>query len=217
MTKENWKFVDPIVDPTRISNFFEKLNEVAFRLSKDDSIRLRKRDGWVAVPVESADHFTESEEKKLLSVIQKNGYEELIAMPFERLKDFPLVSIVPATAEGIAEVNWEFSHFWLALFAGEPDWIVLGTKGDYFVVAGPLDFVRDFLGCEINEAFSEFYEFLSNYLDSDPLKGYFLSVYNDLHTIYPQLESGSILCIGESKVIARSESLTDVAYWQDDL
>lgn len=206
MTGEDWKFLNPIIDPDRASAFLQKLNRIAFRLNDDDCIRLIKQNGWVAVPVESADHLSESEEERLLSVIQKKGYEELIAIPFENLKDFPLVSVAPATAEGIAELNWEFSFFWLALFAGEPDWVILGTKSNYFIVAGSPDFVCDFLDCGINDAFSEFYEFFSAYSDSDLLRGYLLSVYNDLHAIYPQLESGSILCVGESKVIASSNS-----------
>lgn len=214
---EKWKHLKPISRINQTDCFVQKLKKVAFRLSDKDRVNLIKKSGWVAVPVESADHFSESEEGKLLSVIQENDCEELIAIPFERVKNFPLVSVVPATAEGIAELNWEFSFLWLTLFAGEPDWVIIGTKDNYFIIAGTPNFVRNFLGCEINEAFSEFYEFLSDYRDSDPLKEYLLSVYNDLHTIYPQLESGSILCIGESKVIARSESLTDVAYWQDDL
>ncbi|MDY6784118.1 MAG: hypothetical protein SW833_16485 [Cyanobacteriota bacterium] len=203
MNSKNWEFLKPIVQPDKANVFLQRFEKIAFRAKNKERFCLSKQNGWVAVPVESADHFSESEEERLLSVTQKNGYEKLIAILFEDLKNFPPVSTIPTTAEGIAELNWEFSHFWLALFAGEPDWVIIGTKSNYFIVAGSPDFVRDFLGCEINDAFSEFYEFLLDYLDSsDPLGEYLLSVYNDLRTIYPQLESGSILCVGESNVVA---------------
>lgn len=203
---EKWKHLKPMSKINKANCFLQKLEKIAFRLSDKDCVSLIKKSGWVAVPVESADHFSENEEKRLLSVVQKNGYEKLVAIPFEYIKNFPLVSVVPVTADAIAELNWEFSFLWLALFAGEPDWVIIGTKENYFIILGSPDFVRDFLGCEITEAFSEFYEFLSDYSDSNPLKGYLLSVYNDLYTIYPQLESGSILCVGESKVVVSSNS-----------
>lgn len=81
----------------------------------------------------------------------------------------------------------------MLVYAGEPDWVIVFTKLNYLVITGKKSFVQQVLGCEIDEAFREFYDFLSDYSDSDSLKKILLSVYHRLLYTYPQVECETII------------------------
>ncbi len=180
MNKREWTFLQPVLNDEEVNKLRSKLSKVITGCGEKNEVMLKKQANWVAVPVESGDHFSDEDIKKLLQAILEHGYKEIVAVAFEFLKAFPPAFVVPATTEAIEEFDWKCGHFWFTLYAGKPDWVIICTKLDYLVIFGKISFIQKFLGCEIDEAFREFYDFLSDYSDSDSLKKILLSVYHRL-------------------------------------
>lgn len=140
-----------------------------------------------------AQKLAQEDEIKLLQAVLQHGNQEIVAIVFEPLKAFPPAFIFPARAEAFAEFNHECGHFWFALYAGEPDWVIMCTKLDFLVISGKHSFVSQFLGCEIQPAFTDFYELALSYSDDDPEKKSLLQVYNLLLREYPKINPGEII------------------------
>ncbi|HEY9851765.1 MAG TPA: hypothetical protein V6D28_19995 [Leptolyngbyaceae cyanobacterium] len=193
MNDREWAFLQPVLNDEEVNKLRSKLNKVITGCGDQNEVMLKKKANWVAVPVESGDHFSDDDIKKLLQAILEHGYEEMIAIAFEKLKAFPPAFVVPATTEAIEEFDFKCAPFWFTMYAGEPDWAIICTKLNYFVLFGKESFVKKVLGCELDEAFGEFYDFLSDYCDSDPLKKILLSVYHRLLYAYPRVEHETII------------------------
>lgn len=193
---EEWKFLKPIFNDEEVTKLREKLNKIVIGSGstiEPSKLNIIKQADWVTVPTESGDHFSEEDEIKLLQALLENRNKEIIAITFEPLKAFPAAFVFPATAEAIAEFNHECGHFWFALYAGEPDWVIICTKLDFLVIIGKHSFVSQFLGCEIQQAFIDFYELTLSYSDDDLEKKSLLQVYNRLWDEYPKINTGEII------------------------
>ncbi|AVH69946.1 hypothetical protein [Nostoc sp. 'Lobaria pulmonaria (5183) cyanobiont'] len=193
---EEWKFLKPIFNDEEVTKLRETLNKVVIGSGstvEPSKLNIIKQSDWIAVPTESGDHFSEEDEIKLLQTVLQHGNQEIVAIAFEPLKAFPSAFVFPATAEAIAEFNHECGHFWFTLYAGEPDWVIVGTKLDFLVITGKHSFVSQFLGYEIQEAFADFYELALSYSDDDPEKKSLLQVYNLLWREYPKRNPGEII------------------------
>ena len=193
---EEWKFLKPIFNDEEVTKLRKKLNKIVTGSGstvEPSKLNIIKQNDWIAVPTESGDHFSEEDEIKLLQAILENRNKEIIAITFEPLKAFPPAFLFPATAEAIAEFNHECGHFWFALYAGEPDWVIMCTKLDLLVITGKNSFVSQFLGCEIQQAFADFYGLTLSCADDDPEKKSLLQVYNRLESEYPKINPGEII------------------------
>lgn len=117
------------------------------------------RHQWVAVPVESASHFTEDDAKILSDAMQATSVTELLAIAAEELRNFPNCFEVPVTTEGLLAFSWAGSHFNFALSPPRTPLVILCTVYDYYLVAGPTEFVRRAVGGDISAARQLFDEF----------------------------------------------------------
>ena len=196
MSNEEWNFLQPVFSSEEVIKFRKKLNKVIIGYGgklEPSQLKIIKQAGWIAVPAESGDHFCEEDRDKLLQAILERQNREVIAVTFEELNNFPTAFIVPATAEAIEEFARKCGHFWFALYAGEPDWVIVCTKLDYLVITSEPSFVSQFLGCEIDEGFASFYEFASSYSETDSIRKYLLLAYEQLWHNYPQIKPGEII------------------------
>ncbi|MBN3957981.1 hypothetical protein [Nostoc sp. NMS8] len=193
---EEWKFLKPIFNYEEVTKLRETLNKIVIGSGstvEPSKLNIIKQSDWITIPTESRDHFSEEDEIKLLQAVLQHENQEIVAIAFEPLKAFPLAFVFPATAETIAEFNHECGHFWFALYAGEPDWVIICTKLDFLMITGKHSFVSQFLGYEIQPAFADFYELALSYSDDDPEKKSLLQVYNLLSREYPKINPGEII------------------------
>ena len=68
---------------------------------------------------------------------------------------------------------------------------MISIESELYVVAGPVDFVRQLLNCEIEEAFSSFHERVMNEPMLPQVKKYLDSVYDRLKDHYQSAEVGT--------------------------
>ena len=120
---------------------------------------LLERHRWVAVPVESASHFTEGDARILSDAVRATGVTTLLALAAEELRNFPSCFEVPVTPEGLLAFSWAVSHFNFALSSPGTPFVLLCTVYDYYLVAGPVEFVRRAVGGDISAARQLFDEF----------------------------------------------------------
>lgn len=192
------RYVQPISNSSDVRN---KLSQIIHTSIEDDrliNIMIVKQEGWVAVPIDCYSHVTAMNEEQLQRVFLSCGYTELSAMSLDLMGEHPSTFTIPTTVEGIEEFNREIGHFYYALFAGEPDWIILHTVIDFDVVVGPSDFVCQLLGCELEEAFSRFQSFVKNYPASThtmKMKENLQFVHDHFRDDYPVAEIGSDFCL----------------------
>lgn len=179
----------PIYDLKSVGQLQRRLRIVINRFF-EEGYTIVKRSGWVAVPVESGEHFDDADQSNLLHALLARNYNSMLAVAVEDLGDHPHAYIVSATREGLAAFNRELSFLSFALFAGEPDWVILCTKQGYFVVAGPPDFVTQVLGRNLEEAFSDFHAFAADPWWTDQGRTGFLFLLNQLQFVYPVEHDG---------------------------
>ena len=186
------RFVQPISNSLEVQY---KLNQILHNSIQDDKlvgVAIVKQEGWVAVPMDSNSHITAMNEEHLQRVFLAKGYSNLSAVSLDPMGDNPSVLTFPTTVEGIEEFNREFGFFNFALFAGAPDWIIIRTVNDFDLVMGSADFVRQLLGCDLEEAFARFQTFATNFPASLQLiKEQLQLVHNHLQNDYPTAEIGS--------------------------
>jgi hypothetical protein len=95
------------------------------------------------------------------------------------------------TIEGIREFRCDLGVFYCALFVGEPepDWVIISMDSEFYVIAGSVDFVRQLLDCEVEEAFESFYNFLKH--EPKQFRQYLQKVYERLKDNYQSAEVGA--------------------------
>lgn len=117
--------------------------------------------GWVAVPVESACHFEESDAEPLADALGASGQATCWAVPTEPLAEVPAAYSVVASPEGLLEFSRACAHFNFALVAQDLSGLVLCTVHDYYLVCGTPAFVRRGVG-ELREAWERFRRFAAS-------------------------------------------------------
>ena len=134
MNEEKWTFLQPVLNDEDVNKLRSKLNKVIMGWGDENKVMLNKQAEWVAVPVESGDHFYGDDIEKLLQANLEHGYGEMTAVTFETLKGFPPAFVVPATTEALEEFDYKCAPFWITLYAGEPDWVIVFTKLNYQIL-----------------------------------------------------------------------------------
>jgi hypothetical protein len=191
--------LQPLTTPNELDIAREQIESVVVALPGKDDVLMVKQSDWVAVPCESSDHFEQDDCVRLWHTALEHGYQEMIGLALESMVEgnegYEGVR-VPTTLEAIEEFDSLYSFYWCVLYAGKPDWVILFTKLDYFVIAGPQDLVRRFIGCELSEAFDKFYNYLSDE-SYQPLKEHMTDVYCHLLHDYPKAAPGEIVVLRE--------------------
>ena len=122
---------------------------------------IARRD-WVAVPVESADHFGEQDIQYLAAAFRIAGHDEFVAVATEPPENTPVSYRVPTTEEGLRELNESIRNFQFILLPEDKSCAVLCTKDDYYLVGGPVPFVLLALKMSIAQARIDFVKFAEN-------------------------------------------------------
>jgi hypothetical protein len=156
-------------------------------------ITLFKLAQWVAVPAISEILLDPMVQEKRQQTLLTCGYRELWAV---LLSDSYIDAYtVPVTLEGLEEFRRKIGAFDCALFTGEPepDWVIIPIESELDVIAGPADFIRQLLDCEIDEAFSHF----QNYAMHQPIKQLreYLQLVHDRLKNYQSAEVGTEFCL----------------------
>lgn len=189
------EFIRPITTSQEIEQAEEILSWVV-RYSnpktKPFEVTLFKQEGWVAVPVQKYSHIVLMNQEQLQQVVLAHGYTEMVSVALDVWGYSPTIYAVPTTVEGIEEFNRLWSPFTCALFAGKPDWVIIFVDDVFDVVAGTVDFIRQLLGCEIEEGFTRFSDFMASYhLLVESYKEHLVLVHNNLQNNYPSAEVGA--------------------------
>lgn len=186
------EFIIPIIAPNQVRKIYETLNKVV-RHSSEGDILLRKQAGWIAVPVESYSNITSLNEEQLKELLLVRGYQNLFAVALELLGDLPSTYVVPTTVKGIGDYALHFSSFYFALFAGEPDWVIIQTVDEFDILAGPADFINQLINCEPEKALEDFKEHAQAFpiVPMKVLRERMLYIHSYFRDNYPDAKVGS--------------------------
>lgn len=146
------------------------------RINSKIEIIIFKLINWIAIPVLNEDFFNWEEIEGIKNSLQSFGYKELYGI---KLSDRYIYAYkVPLTIAGLTEWKMDLNPFDAALFAGEsvPEWGIIALESEYYIIAGPVEFVSKILPYKIEEYRSRFENALqySPYLKRvyDSLKNY---------------------------------------------
>jgi len=117
--------------------------------------------GWVVVPVESASHFDDRDILLIEAAAAALGCSNCLAVRIEHL-DEPKCYAVALSREDLADFSQQCGLFKYMLLTPEPLFAVLCTTEDYFLVAGPEEFVSAAVGGSIRDAQNAFQRFASD-------------------------------------------------------
>ena len=119
---------------------------------------------WAVLPFESASHFDEKDASTLSKALTSIGCKELVALATEPLNNFPNCFRVPSSKEGLLDFSENCSHFNFVLVPEHRGFAILCTVYDYFLVGGPVEFVRRAADGDVTGALERFTRFASNEL-----------------------------------------------------
>ncbi|HCF29213.1 MAG TPA: hypothetical protein DEV81_18880 [Cyanobacteria bacterium UBA11049] len=180
-----------------IQNILSQVLSVSFPENYSMQVWLEKREGWVAVPTSATNDFTDFA-SAVLRLAADSSYRELLGVFLETEANEPVAFSVPSNIDGVLEFNIEPPSSHKVLFAGAPDWVILMAESDFYVVAGSVPTVEKFLNLTLNQAFTEF----ENYIESwefpeqfaerlQPLKDVLWRVYRNTLEGYQNASVGS--------------------------
>lgn len=185
-----------------IQNKLSQVLSVSFPENSSIQVWLEKREDWVAVPiVAGTDKFKFVDfANALLRIAADSSNQELLGVFLNTDPNEPVAFSVPSNIEGLRNFDLELEPFSVnkVLFAGMPDWVVLMSESDYYVVAGSLPIVEKFLNLTVNQAFTEFeneiesWEFPKEFAQRlQPLKDVFLRIHRHTLEGYQNASVGS--------------------------
>ena len=119
---------------------------------------------WAAVPVESGGHFQEREAEWFSAAALSLGCYEGVAIATEPLSNTTLCYLVKMTFEGFMEINRACAGMNYILTSKDKAFSILLSTDDYFIVAGPKNFVVKAIGSSIPTARRMFLNFSNDLL-----------------------------------------------------
>lgn len=188
------KFLSPIKNLNTATKIDEILSWAVRCQSKprglSEEIVLFKLTGWIAVPMTPETFYDFYVLKHIKNTLQAHGYNQLYAVKLFT-KDYDSY-IVPVSCEGLDEFRRALGYCCSALFIGElePDWVIISLESEFYVMAGPVDFVSQILPWGIEEAFSRFQNFVLHEQMLREMKPYLQRVYEQLKNNYQKAEFG---------------------------
>jgi hypothetical protein len=185
-----------IESPDQVTDYYRIIHKAIGGNVSDGSLWLVKQKDWVAVVAYEGRLYFDENEDRIVQTLANFGYTEFIAVTWTNFSPpFPCY-VVPATVDGLGDLTVNTFH-WYVWFAGNPDWFILVPKPmDFIIVAGQPDFVRQILGCELDEASIDIREMSeSEYLDS-VIRKYYVHLLEELQIAYPKAEPGTVINLG---------------------
>ncbi len=188
------KLLRPITSPEQIDKIDESLSWAVRCQMKprwSEEITLFKLAQWVAVPAISESLITPMVQERLQRTFLARGYRKLWAVLLHHT--YLSAYTLPVTLEALEEFRQKMGLFSCALFAGEPepDWVLISIESELDVIAGPANFIRQFLDCEIEEAFSIFQNFVMHEPMPKQLRQYLHLVHDRLKGNYQSASVGA--------------------------
>lgn len=168
--------IQPITEPARIGvllSLVEDFAESSYHL-KLSFVQSRN---WAVVPVESGLHFLPEDAELISLALHSIQCFECVAIATEDLSESCIGYQVTTTQAGLLEFNKECAHFNFALTSEDLSFVVLCTVADYYLVAGPADFVTKTVGKDIQAAKQDFFEFATDEGWRDKIREHLLAVY----------------------------------------
>lgn len=107
-------------------------------------------------------HFDERDALLISGASKRAGVNECFAVATEPLEGLPSCYRVPTSAEGLLAFSRECGTFYFALVPATRLFTILCTPDDYFLVAGPRDFVTGAIGCDIKRGRDIFFQFAAS-------------------------------------------------------
>lgn len=158
MEEQTFANLIPITAPEAQARLQDTLQDM---VEKDMCIRTDYLDahGWIAMPVESASHFSKKDIESISKAIESFGCQKCFAISLEPLENFPLFLEIFATKEGLQDFSWECGHFNFALLSENKTFLIICTVYDYFIIAGSREFVEISVGGDLDVAKKAFAEF----------------------------------------------------------
>lgn len=187
----------PVLDGAELQRRYRTLGQVV-RLPGDGTVRLVRREGWVAVPTEP---LSEADAPGLLDLCEKESRQELWALSLRRQAwrapdgspVWPAGLELPATHRGLEALLREVASFvnTYALLPEDAAWTALAMgPSDYGLVLGRPEAVERVLG-PVARAHQAFEEYASDL--EEPLR----AVLEALRDRYPALPPGQELLLEE--------------------
>jgi len=130
---------------------------------------LRDRN-WLAVPVESGSHFAEDDANNLAHAMQLANCRYCYGIAIEPLDAFPHAWRIEATKDGLLEFSKTCAHFNFVLVPDSMTFAILCTVYDYYIVAGPSEFVQTAVGGDIAHARLQFIAYIDSNHECDRLR-----------------------------------------------
>ena len=111
---------------------------------------------WIVVPRLSASHFNDLDAGSLSEALIEKKYPLLFGLATEPLASFPTCFALATSKDGLLRFSEKCGLFNFVLVPADRSIAVLCTAYDYFLVAGPPQFVRHAVGGEIGAAWKHF-------------------------------------------------------------
>jgi hypothetical protein len=180
----------------KIAQFIGRDNE------KNSPLYLVKHQGWSARAFYDGEFYEDDQEKALAKVLQAYGYTSFVMMPlcldlFDKSKKmvFDLLE-EPSTYEGFEEVRLNHCLSWYILYGGQPDWIILLTPVDDFMIVIGRKQIFDSICSNFS---SDVWTGIEEMANSDMLNSHRRFLYNNLidnlNNVYETAPEGEILYI----------------------
>ena len=131
---------------------------------------------WVVVPVESGQHLESTDAAGIAKAAAMMGTRTLRAVLLEDAKNVRNHLAVDVSQDGLLIFNRECAHFNYILLPENHSFAIVCTTDDYFLVAGPKEFVVTAIGTSIARAQVDFLEYATDESWPESVTSYLLEV-----------------------------------------
>jgi len=155
------EYITIIVDDQTVLNIKQAASAV-IQGSVQAGLSISKVDQWVAVPVESALHFDDSDKQRLSHAIEEYGNPLIYGYALDDYPSIPTIISFNANYQGLDAFDRAFCHFNYALFPESMSWMLVCLLEDYYIVMGPVSFVERVLETTVENGYASFHTFAHN-------------------------------------------------------
>jgi hypothetical protein len=181
----------------------EKLTQfIGQNYGVDSPLYVVKHEGWSARAFYDGEFYEENQEEALANVLQEHDYTSFLMVPFyEDLSDESMTLTLdllqePSTYEGFEEVRLNHCLDWYILCGGQPDWLILLTPVDDFMIVMGKDKIFDAICSNFSSDVWLRIEEMSNFHKSRSNQRFiFTNLIRCLNDTYTSAISGEILNI----------------------
>jgi hypothetical protein len=190
-----------VSDTEYTSSIKKKLTQFINRSGEScGSLHIVKHKGWNARAFYDGEFYEDSQEEALATVLQEYGYTSFFMVPFcEDLLDETMTSDVvwfPATPDGIEELRVYSFFDWHILCGGQPDWLILLTPVDDFMIVMGKDKIFDAICSNFPSSVWLRIEEMADFAESySNLRFIYTNLISNLNDAYSSATPGEIMNI----------------------